>query len=187
MTFLFAGHETTALTLTYAIFLLATNPEKQARVHEELDALGGGPPTAADLSDLPYLERVIQEALRLYPPAFVVFREPTTDVELGGYTIPAGSTLSLPQWNVHRDSRWYDDPEQFRPERWTEAMEEELPEYAYFPFGGGPRHCIGMRFATMEARLILATLCQRFAFEPVTEPRWTSRCRLPCSPATVST
>lgn len=170
MTFLFAGHETTALTLTYAVFLLATNPEKQARVHEELDSLGAGTPAADDLSDLPYLEHVIQEALRLYPPAFVLFREPTTDVELGGYTIPEGSTLSLPQWNVHRDERWYDDPEQFRPERWTDGLEEELPEYAYYPFGGGPRHCIGMRFATMEARLILATLCQRFEFEPVTEP-----------------
>jgi len=127
MTFLFAGHETTALTLTYAIFLLATNPEKQARVHEELDALGGGPPTAADLSDLPYLERVIQEALRLYPPAFVVFREPTTDVELGGYTIPAGSTLSLPQWNVHRDSRWYDDPSSSGPSAGPRRWKRSCP------------------------------------------------------------
>ncbi len=170
MTFLFAGHETTALTLTYAIFLLATNPEKQTRVHEELDAVCDGRPTGDDLADLDYLERVVQEALRLYPPAFVVFREPTVDVELGGYTIPAGSTLSLPQWNVHRDERWYDDPETFRPDRWTDEFEDDLPEYAYYPFGGGPRHCIGMRFATMEAKLILATLCQRFQFDPVTQP-----------------
>ncbi|WP_459192700.1 cytochrome P450 [Halosimplex sp. J119] len=179
-TFLFAGHETTALTLAYAVYLLANNPEKQARLHEELDSVLGdgsegsaadGPrPTAADLFELEYLDRVVDEALRLYPPAYTVFREPTRDVEIGGYEIPEGSTISMPQWVVQRDERWYDDPDTFRPERWTDDFREGLPEYAYFPFGGGPRHCIGMRFALVEAKLVLATLARRFAFDPVTEP-----------------
>jgi len=179
-TFLFAGHETTALTLSYAIFLLANHPEKQARLHDELDeALGDGTegssadaaaPSASDLFELDYLDDIVDEALRLYPPAYTVFREPTRDVEIGGYEIPEGATVSVPQWVVHRDERWYDDPDAFRPERWTDEMRDDLPEYAYFPFGGGPRHCIGMRFALMEAKLVLATLAQRFAFDPVTEP-----------------
>jgi cytochrome P450 len=179
-TFLFAGHETTALTLSYAVMLLANDTERQARLHAELDeVLGDGSdgsaadaerPGAADLFELDYLDRVVDEALRLYPPAYTVFREPTRDVELGGYRIPEGSTVSMPQWVVQRDERWYDDPDAFRPERWTEGFREGLPEYAYFPFGGGPRHCIGMRFALMEAKLVLATLAARFAFDPVTEP-----------------
>ena len=179
-TFLFAGHETTALTLSYAVMLLANDPERQARLHEELDeVLGDGSegsaadaerPGASDLFALDYLDSVVDEALRLYPPAYTVFREPTRDVEFGGYAIPAGSTVSMPQWVVHRDDRWYDDPDAFRPERWTDTFRAELPDYAYFPFGGGPRHCIGMRFALMEAKLVLATLAGRFAFDPVTEP-----------------
>ncbi|MFB6139457.1 MAG: cytochrome P450 [Halosimplex sp.] len=179
-TFLFAGHETTALTLSYAIFLLANHPEKQERLHAELDdALGDGdegsaadaePPSAGDMFELDYLGDVVDEALRLYPPAYTVFRESTRDVEIGGYAMPEGSTISMPQWVLHRDERWYDAPEAFRPERWTGDFRETLPDYAYFPFGGGPRHCIGMRFALMEARLVLATFARRFRFEPVTEP-----------------
>jgi cytochrome P450 len=169
-TFLFAGHETTALTLSYALFLLANHPRRQRRLHEELDAVLDGDPTAAALSDLDYLDAVVDEALRLYPPAYVVFREPTRDVRIRGYEIAAGTTLSIPQWVVHRDERWYDDPGAFRPERWTDEFREELPDYAYFPFGGGPRHCIGMRFALVEAKLVLATLARRFRFEPGTEP-----------------
>ena len=171
MTFLVAGHETTSLALTYALFLLAHHPERQASLQAELDEqLGGDSPTPADLFDLPYLDDVLTEALRLYPPAFVVFRESTTPKVFQGYRIPEGALLSLPQWNVHRDGRWYDEPESFRPERWTDEFEDALPDYAYYPFGGGPRTCIGNRFATMEAKLALATLCQRFRFEPVTEP-----------------
>ncbi|PSP70050.1 cytochrome P450 [Halobacteriales archaeon QH_8_67_27] len=179
-TFLFAGHETTALTLSYAVFLLANHPEKQARLHDELDEVladgsegssaDAAPPSASDLFAFDYLDDVVDEALRLYPPAYTVFREPTRDVSLGGYEIPGGATISMPQWVVHRDERWYDEPDTFRPERWTEAFRDALPEYAYFPFGGGPRHCIGMRFALMEAKLVLATLARRFAFDPVTEP-----------------
>jgi len=181
-TFLVAGHETTALTLSYAIFLLANHPGKQATLHAELDeALGGEPPTASSLFELDYLGNVVDEALRLYPPAYTIFRESTTDVTLGGYDIPEGSIVTLPQWVVHRDERWFDDPDEFRPERWD--AERDRPEYAYFPFGGGPRHCIGMRFALMEAKLVLATLAQRFAFEPGTEPPIDLSMRLTLQPS----
>jgi len=170
-TFLVAGHETTALTLSYALFLLANHPDRQATLAAELDeVLDGAAPTAADLFELDYLGNVVDEALRLYPPAYNIFREPTRDVTIRGYDVPAGTTLSLPQWVVHRDGRWYDEPDSFRPERWTGGLREDLPDYAYFPFGGGPRHCIGMRFALMEAQLVLAVLAQRFRFEPGTEP-----------------
>jgi len=180
-TFLFAGHETTALTLSYATFLLATNPEKQARLHDELDAALDGRPGATDLFELDYLDNVVDEALRLYPPAYTVFREPTRDVAFQGYRVPEGSLVSLPQWVVHRDERWFADPDSFRPERWADEgadgdesgaadTDAGRPEYAYFPFGGGSRHCIGMRFALMETKLVLATLARRFRFETVTEP-----------------
>jgi cytochrome P450 len=170
-TFLFAGHETTALTLTYALFLLATHPERQARLAAEIEEVcGTDPPTATDLFELDYLGWVVDETMRLYPPAYTIFREPTTDVTIRGYDVSPGETLSLPQYVVHRDERWYDAPAQFRPKRWAESLRERLPDYAYYPFGGGPRHCIGMRFALMEAQLVLATLVQRFRFDPVTEP-----------------
>ncbi|MEF8853310.1 MAG: cytochrome P450 [Haloarculaceae archaeon] len=181
-TFLVAGHETTALTLSYACMLLANHPERQAKLHAELDGvLGDEKPTAASLFDLDYLGHVVDEALRLYPPAYTIFREPTSDVTLGGYEIPAGSIVTLPQWVVHRDGRWFDDPDAFRPERW--AGDRDRPEYAYFPFGGGPRHCIGMRFALMEAKLVLATLAQRFEFEPGTEPPIDLSMRLTLQPS----
>jgi len=181
-TFLVAGHETTALSLSYAIFLLANHPEKQARLHAELDdVLGGAEPSAASLFELDYLGNVVDEALRLYPPAYTIFRESTTDVTLGGHDIPDGSIVTLPQWVVHRDERWFDEPDEFRPERWE--AERDRPEYAYFPFGGGPRHCIGMRFALMEAKLVLATLAQRFAFEPGTQPPIDLSMRLTLQPS----
>ncbi len=181
-TFLVAGHETTALTLSYACMLLANHPETQAKLHTELDeVVGEDDLTAASLFELDYLGHVVDEALRLYPPAYTIFREPTTDVTLGGYDIPAGSVVTLPQWVVHRDERWFDDPDAFRPDRWT--GDRDRPEYAYFPFGGGPRHCIGMRFALMEAKLVLATLARRFAFEPGTEPPVDLSMRLTLQPS----
>jgi cytochrome P450 len=168
VTFLIAGHETTSLALTYALSLLADHPEKRDRLHAELDDVDGDP-SAGDLPELDYLDDVVTEALRLYPPAYTMFREPTEPVEIGGYTVEPGENLSLPQYLVHRDERWYDDPLAFRPERWTDEFEEDLPDYAYFPFGGGPRHCIGMRFATMEAKLSLATVLSRVTVEPTDE------------------
>ena len=169
ITFLFAGHETTALGLSYAWFLLANDPDRQAKLHDEVDALDDDP-GVADLPALEYTDRIVSETLRLYPPASSMLREPVQDVELGGYTIPEGSVVVVPQWIVQRDERWYDDPDQFRPERWTNEFEADLPDYAYFPFGGGPRHCIGMRFARMELKLAIATIARRWAFEPGTEP-----------------
>ena len=168
VTFLFAGYETSALGLTYTLYLLAANPGVQQRLQDRLDdVLDGDDPTPADLGSLPLLDAVVDEALRLYPPVYTFFREPTEDVTLRGYQIPEGSVLSLPQWVVHRDERWWDAPASFRPERWLE--ESDRPEYAYFPFGGGPRHCIGMRFARLELRLAVATLLSRCRLAAVTE------------------
>jgi cytochrome P450 len=170
-TFLFAGHETTSLALTYLVLLVSQHDDVRRRLHEEYEAvLGGRRPRLEDLPDLEYTERVIDETLRLYPPAYIIFRTAREDVELGGYRIPEGTNLSLPQFFVHTDDQWYDDPETFDPDRWTDEFEESLPEYAYFPFGGGPRHCIGMRFAMQELKTVVPTLLQRVEFELVSDP-----------------
>jgi len=168
VTFLFAGHETTALGLTYTLLCLAQHPDEQADLQEEVDDICDGAVTAEDLSALEQTGRVIDEAMRLYPPVYMFFREATREVELTGYEIPAGTTLVLPQWAVHRDPTWWNDPESFRPDRF--AGDADRPEYAYFPFGGGPRHCIGMRFARMEMKTVLATILSEYSFELVSDP-----------------
>ncbi|MFC6757777.1 MULTISPECIES: cytochrome P450 [Haloarcula] len=166
MTMLLAGHDTTALTLTYTWFLLSEHPDIERRVHEELDAVvGEGRPGMEHVRELEYLEWVIQEAMRLYPPVYVMFREPTEDVTLSGYPIEQGMTLMLPQWGVHRSERFYDDPETFDPERWRPERAKERPRFAYFPFGGGPRHCIGKHLAMLEAQLIVAATAQQYELE----------------------
>lgn len=158
-----AGHETTALALSWAWLLLSRNPSAWERLGAELDAvLGDRDPTVADVPALPYCDAVIRESMRLYPPAYSVGREALEDVELGGFRIPAGSQIWILQWAVHRDPRWFPDPERFAPERWEEDLLRKLPRYAYFPFGGGPRLCIGNNFAMLEAVLVLATLARRF-------------------------
>lgn len=171
---LVAGHDTTAAALAVTLGLVACNPSAQSRVRAEvLDETGepaAGPPDAADLRALEYTDAVVREALRLYPPAPFIFRESREPVDVGEYTIPAGVDVSVSPWTVHRDERWWDEPEQFRPARWLDdgqgqAEERDRPEYAYFPFGGGPRNCIGARFATTELQLTLATLCQRVTLE----------------------
>jgi cytochrome P450 len=164
VTFLFAGHETTSLALTYTCHLLAGHPEVQAKVHEELDALDDDPNTE-DLPNLIYTGAVIEESMRLFPPVYMVMREPTREVRLRGYALGPGDTLVLPQRIVQRDPRWWDGPETFRPERWLGEGDPHTHEYAYFPFGGGPRHCIGMRFARLELKAALGTLCRRLEFE----------------------
>ncbi|SFF75769.1 Cytochrome P450 [Halopelagius inordinatus] len=170
MTMLLAGHDTTALTLTYTWYLLSQHPEAEAKVHEELEAVcGGETPTMADVRQFDYVERVLQEAMRLYPPVYVIFREPQVDVRLGGYRIPEGSAVMLPQWVVHRSPRWYDDPETFDPDRWLPERRADRPRFSYFPFGGGPRHCIGKRFSMLEAQLILGTVAQQYELEYVRE------------------
>ncbi|SEP87296.1 cytochrome P450 [Natrinema salaciae] len=171
ITFLFAGHETTALALTYALHALGHHTDTRRRLSEEIASVtGGDPPSVSDLGDLTHTERVVKETLRLYPPAYAIFRQATETTEIGGYRIPDGSKLTLPQIRVHRDRRFYPDPEAFRPERWTEAFEDSLPEYAYFPFGGGPRHCIGMRFAMIELELVLPTVLSAVTVDPVGGP-----------------
>jgi len=163
MTLFMAGHETTANTLAWTWFLLSGHPDVEARFHAELDlVLGGRPPAVADLPRLSFTENVVNETLRVYPTVWMVGREAIEPVELGGYRIPAGTTVFMPQWVVHRDSRWYDDPEVFRPERWEGGLIQRIHRYAYFPFGGGPRICIGNNFALMEAALILATIAQKY-------------------------
>jgi cytochrome P450 len=173
VTFVFAGHETSALLLTWALWSLATHPEAQSTLQRALDDTladhPDGRPTAAAVRDCRALQNVVDETLRRYPPAYNMFREPTEDVEIGPYEVPEGTTVTTPQWVVHRDPRWYDDPEAWDPGRWTPAMREALPEYAHYPFGGGPRSCIGNRFATLEAKLVLATLLSRFDVDAETE------------------
>jgi cytochrome P450 len=170
MTMLLAGHDTTALTLTYTWYLLSEHPDVERRVHDELDrVVGDQNPTAADVRQLESVDRVLSEAMRLYPPVYVMFRQPKTDVRLGGYRIPADSAVMLPQWVIHRSPRWYDDPETFDPDRWTAERRSERPRYAYFPFGAGPRHCIGKQFSLLEAKLVLGTVAGQFSLERVAD------------------
>src|SRR5215831_8586332 len=162
-----AGHETTALALTYALYLLATHPEQQARLGDELGrVLGGRSPGLADLDKLAFTEAVILESMRLYPPAWGIARESTASVEIAGFAFPKGATFVMSTWAVHRDPRIFEDPAAFKPERWANDLQKRLPRFAYFPFGGGPRVCIGNRFAMMEAKLVLAVAAQRFRFAP---------------------
>ena len=168
MTLFLAGHETTALTLAWSWYLLGTNPEAERKFHAELDeVLGGRAPTAADLPRLKFTEQIAKECMRLYPPAYGLGREAINDCEIGGYQIPAGTQVFMFQWATQRDPRFYDEPEAFRPERWTEEFIARLPKYAYFPFGGGPRACIGASFAMMEIVLCLATIGQKFRLDLV--------------------
>ena len=171
MTLLLAGHETTALALTFTFFLLAQHGDVERNLVAELDeVLGGEAPTVADLDDLTYLEQVVTESMRLYPPVPGIVREPVEDDRVGDYRIPAGVTVSMSQHVVHRDPRWYDDPMAFRPERWTDGFRESLPRLAYFPFAAGPRRCVGDRFALLEARMVLATILQEYHLELVSSP-----------------
>jgi cytochrome P450 len=166
MTLFLAGHETTALTLAWTWYLLGTHPEVEKKFHTEIDeVLGGRAATMADLSQLKYTEQIAKECMRLYPPAYGLGREAINDCEIGGYPVPAGTQVFMFQWATQRDPRYYDEPEAFRPERWTEDFIEQLPKYAYFPFGGGPRVCIGASFAMMEIILCLAAIGQKFRLE----------------------
>jgi cytochrome P450 len=170
MTLFLAGHETTALTLTWTWYLLAQNPAAESRLLEELTrVLGNRTAQPEDLESLPYLDAVIREALRLYPPAYIVGRQAIEPFELGGYSFPAGTTLLMSQWIMHRDPRYFSEPHAFRPERWLDGLAARLPAHAYFPFGGGPRRCIGQGFAMMEAALVAATLARKFCFELLPE------------------
>ncbi|HEY9641571.1 MAG TPA: cytochrome P450 [Coleofasciculaceae cyanobacterium] len=165
-TLILAGHETTANALSWTWMLLANHPHVRQTLDTELKTvLDGRSPTIADLPQLTYTHWVIQEAMRLYPPVTEVTREATQDCEIGGYTIPKGTTLIASQWVMHRHPRYFAEPEAFNPERWNPDLEKQLPRGVYFPFGDGPRICIGKSFALMEAVLILAAIAQTFHLE----------------------
>jgi cytochrome P450 len=167
MTMLLAGHDTTALVLTYTFALLSAHPDVERRVHEEVDAtLGDDAPTAADVRRLEEMRRVLQESMRLYPPVYAMFRAVDRDVEISGYPIPAGSLVLLSQWATHRDPRYFDDPDRFDPDRWREPSH---PTYAYFPFGAGPRSCIGKGFAMLEAPIVAAIVARRYRLRRVSD------------------
>lgn len=163
MTLFLAGHETTANALTWSWYLLSRHPEVEARLHAELDAVLGQRRTdAADVPRLTYTSRVLAESMRLYPPAWVLGRRAILDYEAAGYRVPRGSIVLLSQWVMHRDPRFFPDPECFDPDRWTDEARAARPRFAYFPFGAGPRICIGEQFAWMEGVLVLATLARRW-------------------------
>jgi cytochrome P450 len=163
MTLFLAGHETTAQMLAWTWYALSQNPAAEARLHEELrDVLDGRPMEVADFARLPYLQAVMNEVLRLYPPAYIMARETIEPCEIGGYEFRPGTTIIFSQWIMHRDARYYDDPHAFRPERWLDGLAQRLPAGAYFPFGDGPRRCIGQGFALMEAAIVIGTIAQRF-------------------------
>lgn len=160
-----AGHETVALALSFTWRLLAEHPEVEAKLHTELDrVLEGRAPTIADLANLPYTEQVVTEAMRLYPPVWGVFRDCATGDNIGGYHIAPKTVVLLSPWVVQHDPRFYKDPDLFLPERWGQTSKHDIPRYAYFPFGGGQRLCIGNNYALIESRLALATLAQQWKF-----------------------
>ena len=169
-TLILAGHETTANTLSWTWMLLANHPTVREKLANELKAvLNGRTPTIADLPLLPYTNWVIKESLRLYPPVTEISREATQDCEIGGYSIPKGTTLIASQWVMHRHPNYFASPETFNPDRWADGLEKRLPRGVYFPFGDGPRICIGKSFAQMEAVLILAAIAQVFQLDLVPE------------------
>ena len=163
LTLFLAGHETTALTMAWIWYLLSEHAPVEKELMEELGTvLGGRAPTVDDLPRLKYTQMIVYEALRLYPPAYVVGREAIRDYVINGLQVPAHTTVLMSQWVVQRDPRFFGNPEQFQPERWADGLIKRLAKYAYFPFGGGPRLCIGQSFALMEAVLLLATIAQQF-------------------------
>ncbi|MFY9611099.1 MAG: cytochrome P450 [Blastocatellia bacterium] len=163
MTLFVAGHETTANALTWTWYLLSQHPEVEAKLHDEIDTvLGGKLPTAEDVARLTYTEMVFAESMRLYPPAWILGRRVLSDYQVGDYVIPRGSIILMSQWVMHHDARFYPEPFEFDPERWSSEARESRPKFAYFPFGGGPRVCIGEQFAWMEGMLLIATIAQEW-------------------------
>jgi cytochrome P450 len=168
ITLLLAGHETTAIALTFSWMLLSQHPDVRARLEREIDDVAGDRVlTHADVPRLALADKVVRESLRLYPPGWSIGREAAEDLELGGVRFPRGTWFWFLPWTMHRDSRWFPDPERFDPDRWSDDFAKALPRFAYFPFGGGPRQCIGNAFATMEAVLCLATIARRFRLDVV--------------------
>lgn len=168
ITVFLAGHETTALALTFALWLLASHPGAQAELRAEIEAVTGGAPLAPEhRKDLRLVEAVVQETMRLHPPAWVIGRAPTEDVVVQGFQIRKGDEVLVPIYALHRDPRFWKDPDAFRPDRWTTGEADAVPRFAYFPFGGGPRVCVGNHFAMMEAVLVLAEWIRALEVSPV--------------------
>lgn len=164
---LFVAHESSALALTYTFYLLADAPGPEEKLQAELDAvLGDHPPTGEDLPRLKYLDAVIDESLRLYTPSDAVFRKAATDTDIGGHAVPEGTIVSISQWAIHRDERWWEDPMAFRPERFD--ADSDRPRFAFFPFGAGPHRCVGDVLAKAEAKFVVASAFQKFTFDRVT-------------------
>jgi len=164
LTIFIAGYDTTATALMWTWFLLSQHPQAEAKLHAELDEVleDGRPAVFEDLRRLPYTERVLAEAMRIYPPTWRLVRRAIRDFPVGEHILPAGSLVVVCQYAMHRDPRYFPDPERFDPERFTPEAKAERPQYSYFPFGGGPRRCIGEGFALMEGVLLLATLARRW-------------------------
>jgi cytochrome P450 len=166
MTIFLAGHETTAMALTWTWWLLSQHREVEERIRAELDAvLGGRAPTMDDVPALRFTRDVIAESMRLYPPAWVVGRRAIEETSLGPWRVAKGSIVLMSQWITHHDPRFWREPDAFRPERWANGETDGLPKFAYFPFGGGTRVCIGEAFAWTELILVLATIARRWRFE----------------------
>jgi cytochrome P450 len=163
MTIFLAGHETTANALTWTWFLLSQNPEVEAKFHAEVDTvLAGRTATAEDYPRLRYTEMVFAEAMRMYPPAWIIGRRALNDYRIGDYHVPARSIVLMSQYLMHHNAKFFPEPDRFDPERWTPEAREARPQFSYFPFGGGPRLCIGESFAWMEGVLVMATLAQKW-------------------------
>src|SRR3989441_2942091 len=168
LTFLAAGHETTAIALVWTFYLLSQYPQVRSKLQDEIrSVLAGHEPTLEDLAKLPYLDWVLNESMRLYPPAWLQMRFVAQESELDGVRLPVGTMLILSQWVIHRLPDIWQDPEVFRPERWDPANKQQLPLGAYFPFGGGPRTCLRIPLAQLEARIILASILQHYTPQPI--------------------
>jgi cytochrome P450 len=178
-----AGHETTASALAWTLHLLGRHQDVQRRLQAEVGTLDGRPPGFGDLAALRYTRAVISEAIRLYPPAWLIGRTTTADLKLGGWQLPAGSIAVVSPLLLHHDPRWFPDPETFDPGRWLDPGRQAAPRHAYLPFGTGPRACIGEQFAWAEATTVLAVLAQTWAFGAVPGFRATVQYRVTLRPA----
>jgi cytochrome P450 len=175
ITIFLAGHETVANALTWTFYLLSENGKEENKLHDEVDSVLGknnnntyrekAIPTATDIPKLEYTEKVFAESMRLYPPAWAIGRQAIKDCRIGKYTIPAGSTVLMSQYLIHRDPRFFPEPLKFDPERWNIEARKNLPRFSYFPFGGGPRACIGEQFAWMEGILTIATIARKWTMK----------------------